>query len=45
MERNISELKEQIYFQRTKEYFEEVERSFYNENYRSAIVMQICYLN
>ena len=39
MERNISELKEQIYFQRTKEYFEEVERSFYNENYRSAIVM------
>lgn len=39
MERNIPELKEQIYFQRTKEYFEEVERSFYNENYRSAIVM------
>lgn len=39
MERNISELKEQIYFQRTKEYFEEVERSFYSENYRSAIVM------
>lgn len=39
MERSISELKEQIYFPRTKEYFEEVERSFYNENYRSAIVM------
>lgn len=39
MERNISELKEQIYFPRTKEYFEEVERSFYSENYRSAIVM------
>ena len=39
MEQNISELKEQIYFPRTKEYFEEVERSFYNENYRSAIVM------
>lgn len=39
MEQNISELKEQIYFPRTKEYFEEVERSFYSENYRSAIVM------
>ncbi len=39
MEINIAELKEQIYFPRTKEYFEEVERSFYNENYRSAIVM------
>lgn len=39
MEKNISELKEQIYFPRTKDYFEEVERSFYNENYRSAIVM------
>lgn len=39
MEQNISELKEQIYFPRTKEYFEEVERSFYGENYRSAIVM------
>lgn len=39
MEQNITELKEQIYFPRTKEYFEEVEKSFYNENYRSAIVM------
>lgn len=39
MEKNISELKEQIYFLKTKEYFEEVEKSFYNENYRSAIVI------
>lgn len=39
LEQNISELKGQIYFPRTKEYFEEVERSFYSENYRSAIVM------
>lgn len=39
MEINISEIKEQIYFPRTREYFDEVERSFYNGNYRSAVVM------
>ena len=39
MEENISELKEQIYFARTKEYFEEVERSYYSRNYKSAVVM------
>lgn len=36
---NIYEYKEKIYFSRTKEYFLEVEKSFYNGNYRSAIVM------
>lgn len=35
----IDELKEKIYFPKTREYFKEVEKSFYNENYRSAIVM------
>lgn len=39
MEKSIEELKEQIYFSRTREYFEEVEKSFYGENYRSAVVM------
>lgn len=33
------ELKQNIHFPRTREYFEEVEKSFYSENYRSAIVM------
>lgn len=39
METNITELKEQIYFQKTREYFEEIEKSFYSESYRSAVVM------
>ena len=39
MENTLNELKEQIYFSKTKEYFEEVEKSFYSENYRSAVVM------
>ena len=39
METNITELKEQIYFQKTKEYFDEIEKSFYSESYRSAVVM------
>lgn len=36
---HISELKEKIYFSKTKEYFLEVEKSFYDGNYRSATVM------
>lgn len=39
METNITELKEQIYFQKTREYFDEIEKSFYSESYRSAVVM------
>ena len=39
MEINITELKEQIYFQKTREYFEEIEKSFYSESYGSAVVM------
>ena len=39
METNITELKEQIYFQKTREYFEKIEKSFYSESYRSAVVM------
>ena len=35
----INELKERIYFSKTKEYFVEVEKSFYDSNYRSATVM------
>lgn len=35
----INELKERIYFQKTREYFIEVEKSFYDGNYRSATVM------
>ena len=35
----INEIKEKIYFPRTKEYFLEVEKSFFDGNYRSATVM------
>jgi len=35
----INELKEKIYFPKTREYFIEVEKSFYDGNYRSATVM------
>ena len=36
---DMSNLKERIYFQKTREYFIEVEKSFYDGNYRSATVM------
>lgn len=39
MQHNLNDIKEQIYFSKTKEYFGEIIRSFYGENYRSAVVM------
>lgn len=39
MEYSLTNLKDQIYFSKTKEYFDEIEKSYYNENYRSAVVM------
>ena len=39
MNKDISSLKGKIYFPKTKEYFIEVEKSFYDGNYRSATVM------
>lgn len=39
MERNLAELADGIYHQKTKEYFEEVLSSYEHKNYRSAVVM------
>ncbi|NQU33014.1 MAG: hypothetical protein HQ521_07245, partial [Bacteroidetes bacterium] len=36
---SIDSASEKIYSAKTKEYFEEVIKSYYNESYRSAIVM------